>query len=78
MEKVRPWCGQPSDRGRLKNRTTAAAAAADRHSLIPSITLPDDLMRKKATISAINFIHIKSVIVTYVYIKHCSTDSHEL
>jgi len=22
MEKVRPWCGQPSDRGRLKNRTT--------------------------------------------------------
>ena len=19
MEKVRPWCGQPSDRGRLKN-----------------------------------------------------------
>ena len=21
MEKVRHWCGQPSDRGRLKNRT---------------------------------------------------------
>ena len=21
MEKVRPWCCQPSDRGRLKNRT---------------------------------------------------------
>jgi len=21
MEKVRPWCRQPSDRGRLKNRT---------------------------------------------------------
>ena len=21
MEKVRPWCSQPSDRGRLKNRT---------------------------------------------------------
>ena len=21
MEKVRPWCGRPSDRGRLKNRT---------------------------------------------------------
>ena len=21
MEKVRPWCGQPSDRGRLSNRT---------------------------------------------------------
>ena len=40
MEKVRPWCGQPSDRGGLKNRTeqrelhsvaesAAAAAAAD-------------------------------------------------
>jgi len=24
MEKVRPWCGQPSDRGRLKNRTEPA------------------------------------------------------
>ena len=21
MEKVRPWCGQPSDRGRLTNKT---------------------------------------------------------
>jgi len=21
MEKVRPWCGQPTDRGQLKNRT---------------------------------------------------------
>jgi len=21
MEKVRPWCGQPSDQKRLKNRT---------------------------------------------------------
>ena len=21
MEKLRPWCGQPSDRGRLRNRT---------------------------------------------------------
>ena len=21
MDKVRPWCGQPSDQGRLKNRT---------------------------------------------------------
>ena len=24
MEKVRPWCGQPSDRGWLKNRTEQA------------------------------------------------------
>jgi len=24
MEKGRPWCGQPSDRGRLKNRTEHA------------------------------------------------------
>ena len=23
MEKVRPWCDQPSDRGRLRNRTVA-------------------------------------------------------
>ena len=26
MEKVRPWCGQPSDRGRLKNRTEHIAS----------------------------------------------------
>jgi len=25
MEKVRPWCGQPSDRGRLKNRAEQMA-----------------------------------------------------
>jgi len=25
MEKVRPWCGQPSDRGRLRNRTEQSA-----------------------------------------------------
>ena len=24
MEKVRPWCGQPADRGRLKYRTIVA------------------------------------------------------
>jgi len=24
MEKVRPWCGQPSDRGRLKIRSDSA------------------------------------------------------
>ena len=28
MEKVRPWCGQPSDRGRLKNRTENFAFSA--------------------------------------------------
>ena len=26
MEKVRPWCGQPWDRGRLKNRTEQNSA----------------------------------------------------
>jgi len=25
MEKVRPWCGQPSDQGQLKNRTVTTA-----------------------------------------------------
>ena len=27
MEKVRPWCGQPSDRGRLMKRTMAPCVA---------------------------------------------------
>ena len=30
MEKVRPWCGQPSDRGRLKNRTQVWAFSGRR------------------------------------------------
>jgi len=30
MEKVRPWCGQPSDRGRLRNRTEHPSTAAMR------------------------------------------------
>jgi len=29
MEKVCPWCGQPSDRGRLKNRTTGSATTLE-------------------------------------------------
>ena len=29
MEKVRPWCGQPSDRGRLKNRTGTRSVQQD-------------------------------------------------
>jgi len=28
MEKVRLWCGQPSDRGRLKNRTDVVQISA--------------------------------------------------
>jgi len=28
MEKVRPWCGRRSDRGRLKNRTEQSVADA--------------------------------------------------
>jgi len=30
MEKVRTWCGQPSDRGRLKNRTAYGGVMAHR------------------------------------------------
>ena len=32
-EKVRPWCGQPSDRGRLKKRTGRRKYWAKRHKL---------------------------------------------
>jgi len=28
MEKVRPWCGQPSDRGRLKNEQNGKTGLA--------------------------------------------------
>ena len=30
MEKVRPWCGEPSDRGRLKNRNGVTTFARSR------------------------------------------------
>ena len=33
MEKVRPWCGQPSDRGRLKDRTSSQNATSVHRSL---------------------------------------------
>jgi len=29
MEKVRPWCGQPSDQGWLRNRTEQTCGALD-------------------------------------------------
>ena len=34
MEKVRPWCGQPSDRGRLKHRTETITAGIRGDSLL--------------------------------------------
>ena len=39
MEKVRPWCGQPSDRGRLKNRTE------ENQEKYPEEQWPDRAMR---------------------------------
>ena len=29
MEKVRSWCGQPSDRGRLRNRTEQCTCSSN-------------------------------------------------
>ena len=39
MEKVRPWCGQPSNRGRLKNRTELTSNSRSSSSL-KSFLLP--------------------------------------
>jgi len=33
MEKVRSWCGQPSDRGRLKNRTEQIFSSIDHEKM---------------------------------------------
>jgi len=38
MEKVRPWCGQPSDRGRLKNRTEQNGATEPRTVVTVDVT----------------------------------------
>jgi len=34
MEKVRPWCGQPSDRGRLRNRTEHGHPTNSHHDAV--------------------------------------------
>ena len=40
MEKVRPRCGQPSDRGRLKNKQIGSNASFERHCrLIRLVTI---------------------------------------
>ena len=39
MEKVRPWCGQPSDRGRLKNRNRTAYRIGSVTAQVDSVVL---------------------------------------
>ena len=38
MEKVRPWCGQPSDRGRLKNRTVVTTVVVTAVCCVQTMT----------------------------------------
>jgi len=47
MEKVRPWCGQPSDRGRLRNRTIPIHRIFHRSAAFPAtqLTLPQSRER---------------------------------
>ena len=46
MEKVRPWCGQPSDRGRLRNRTEHFNRYQSRTAGIKRVTpLPSGVWR---------------------------------
>jgi len=39
IEKVRPWCGQPSDPGRLKNRTECFSAQLCQNKLASTVRL---------------------------------------
>jgi len=48
MEKVRPWCGQPSDRGRLRNRT-------EQISDLPSRVVVEFVLEAGATGRALDF-----------------------
>jgi len=47
MEKVRPWCGQPSDLGRLRNRTEQNV-----HSLVHSIWSVQSLVGRRDAVSS--------------------------
>jgi len=40
MEKVRPWCGQPSDRRRLKNRTEHVTMLSVKALCLSVVCLP--------------------------------------
>jgi len=43
MEKVRPWCGQPSDRGRLRNRTDMGRKVGELGPLVTQCRLSPGL-----------------------------------
>ena len=56
MEKVRQWCGQPSDRGRLRNRNRKREVVSEQCS----VSTVDDIDTGRLTqvIESIEFIHL--------------------
>jgi len=55
MKKVRPWCGQPSDRGRLRNRTEQQPTQLSCLPMLSSVA-PPSLHRKAATDNVLQII----------------------
>jgi len=43
MEKVHPWCGQPSDRGWLKNRTEKMLKFSSGHTFLSGFMANPDI-----------------------------------
>jgi len=60
MEKVRPWCGQSSDRGRPKNRTDseqkAETAAGEQTNYFPGVRIYTASQKTRHQTLAHNFI----------------------
>jgi len=55
LEKVRPWCGQPSDRGRLKNRTEQSDLLVAEH-VVAKLRCPQELTARSSHIVCCGFI----------------------
>jgi len=71
MEKVRPWCGQPSDRGRLKNRT-------EQRAFCPSVSVPRPTVqfRVRVTIAprwkSFTLVSVAAVVCVYTLALHAA------
>jgi len=65
MEKVRPWCGQPSDRGRLKNRNRNRNL-----HLAPPVEFHGDLWHQKTRVFGVSCGAVCVILRLAVLVEH--------
>ena len=73
MEKVRPWCGQPSDRGRLQIKTeqlTPQRVIYLTQARVMKTVIMMQMMKTTAAPTMIMIISTKHNIITIIINKH--------